>query len=286
MASIDYGTPSYFLYIGIMVALTAFFDVLFKNRSTRVKTLVLFLLLLSAFGLHFLKLILVERYARGLPYTVTYASLENICAVSVIVFPWIFLSRHRGLRDYMVIVGTLSGLAAFLIPTEGIGRDPFSAGVLRFYYSHFVIFVVPYLMARWKLHRIDLRRIFVLPFYVYGVMALIMVNEFVLNALGLVNATFQDYLSAEFRNTAFVFGIPEILSDFKPFMYALTPKVFLTHPITGDFLHWPILWVMIPLYLYGIVLASMVCFFFEGTRSRALLKGLFIQTKEPCQSKV
>jgi hypothetical protein len=277
MPGIDYGTSSYFLYIAIMVALTVFLDLLLRKRSDRTKSMVLFVLLLSAFLLHFLKIVMVERYQTGLPQSWRYASLENICAVSVVVFPWIFLSKSTTLKDYMVIVGTLSGLAAFLIPTEGLGKEPFEAGVIRFYYSHFIIFVVPFLMARWKIHRISLRRVFVLPFLVYGVMLLVLANEFVLNAIGIVDGSFELYRTAEFRNSAFVFGIPEILSDFKPYVYALTPKVFLSDPVTGAAVHWPIIWAVVPLYIYGIVLASVTCFVFEPSASRLELRTLFQQ---------
>ena len=275
MPGIDYGTSSYFLYIAIMVALTAVLNLLFKKRSTATKTKVLFMLLLSAFALHFLKIVMVERYQSDLPQSWRYASLENICAVSVVVFPWIFISKSTRLKDYMVIVGTLSGLAAFLIPTEGLGKQPFEAGVIRFYYSHFIIFVVPFLMARWKIHRISLKRVFVLPFLVYGVMTLVLANEFVLNAIGIVDGSFELYRTAEYRNSAFVFGIPEILSDFKPFVYALTPKVFLSDPVTGAAVHWPVIWAVVPLYIYGIALATVTCFVFEPSASRADLRSLF-----------
>jgi hypothetical protein len=226
MPTIAYGNSSYLLYILMLVVLTYILYAFLKKRSERFRFFFLFSLLIFAFVLHFLKIIVVESYKAGLPYTLSLISVENICAFSTVFFPFMFLSKNKTIKDYMIIVGTISGLAAFFIPAEGFGRDPFQGNVVRFYIAHYIIFVVPFLMAKLKMHQISYARLWKLPLIVYFVMFVVMLNEVMLNVFGIVNAHYTDYYSGNFRNTAFVFGIPNILEPFKPIVYFLTPKVF------------------------------------------------------------
>ncbi|MBE0701089.1 MAG: YwaF family protein, partial [Acholeplasmataceae bacterium] len=226
--NIDYGNSSYFLYFAFLVGVTAGLYFFLKKRSERFRWVALFLIVLSAFLLHFLKIWMITDYRNNLPYSYSYMTMDNICAVNAILFPFIFLSKSKLLKDYMVILGILSGLMAFIIPIDGFNNQPFDPKVIRFYYSHYVIFAVPFLMGALKVHRIDIRRILVLPLIVFGVMGLVLVNEIFLNLVGIIDTTFTNYYSGEFRNQAFVFGIPEVLSGFKAIVYPMTPKIFLT----------------------------------------------------------
>ena len=287
MPDIRFGNSSYFLYLVMMVALTWLLYVLLKPRSERFRFMTLFMILVSGFLLHFLKLVLVSDYRAAWPQSLTLSSLENLCAISTVLFPFFFISNKRILKDYMVIVGTLSGLLAFLVPTEGLGRQPFEAAIIRFYYAHFVVFAVPFLMAKLGVHQIDVKRIFKLFPLVYGAMVLVMVNEWMLNAFGIVNATFMDYRTGNFRNTAFVFGIPDIIAFLKPYVYLFVPRFMLTHPVTGDPMHWPLFWAMLPVFVYGTIGAVMTCFFYEGEQTRKTFKRLMmtLTRSKPSQEK-
>jgi hypothetical protein len=150
-------------------------------------------MLLSAFLLHFLKLYLIMDYRNSFPSSITYASFENICAVNAIIFPFLYLSNHKLSKDYMIIIGVISGLIAFVIPPDGLGRHFLDPIVIRFYFSHYMIFAVPFLMYKFKMHQVDYKHLFRVMFYLYGVLTLILINEFLLNMLGIVNATFADY---------------------------------------------------------------------------------------------
>ncbi|TVP85779.1 MAG: hypothetical protein EA375_03370 [Acholeplasmataceae bacterium] len=287
MPDIRFGNSSYFLYLLMMVAFTWLLYAWLKPRGERFRFNVLLTILMSGFLLHVLKLVLVSDYRAAWPQSLTLASLENLCAISTVVFPFFFLSRKTILLDYLVIVGTLSGLMAFLVPTEGLGRQPFEAAIIRFYYAHFVVFAVPFLTAKLGMHKIDVRRIFKLFPLVYGAMVVVMVNEWMLNAFGIVNATFLDYQSGNFRNTAFVFGIPDIIAFLKPYVYVFVPGFMLTHPVTGEPMHWPLVWAMLPIFIYGTLGAVMTCFFYEGEETRKSLKTLMVTLKlaKPAEEK-
>jgi hypothetical protein len=131
------------------------------------------------------------------------------------------------------------------------------------------------LMAKLKMHQIDYRRLWKLPLLVYLVMFIVLLNELFLNLIGIVDATFADYQSGNFRNTAFVFGIPDILEPFKSFVYVLTPKVFLKNPFNDTLLHWPIIWATVPIYIYGYFIGTMAYFYFDGERTRLFFINRF-----------
>jgi hypothetical protein len=276
---IEFFNISYFFYIFILILLTYILYKLLKNRSYKVKYYTLFIMLLSAFLLHFLKLYLIVDYRNGFPSSITYASFENICAVNAIIFPFLYLSNHKLSKDYMIIIGVISGLIAFVIPPDGLGRHIYDPIVIRFYFSHYMIFAVPFLMYKLNMHQVDYKNLFKVMFYLYGVLTIILINEFLLNMLGIVNATFSDYQSGNFRNTAFVFGIPEFLRPAEPFMNFLTPKIFLYHPITLEAMHWPLIWLFIPLLFGTITLGTTLYLIFNRELTLKYLYQIFIKTK-------
>jgi len=285
---IEFFNISYFFYIFLLFIFTYFIYILLKNKSYKTKYLTLFLLVLSAFILHFLKLYLIADYKESFPSSITYASFENICAVNAIIFPFLYLSKNKVLKDYMIIIGIISGLIAFVIPPDGLGRFIYDPLVIRFYYSHFIIFLVPFLMFKLKLHVVEYKNLFKVMLILFLVLTSILLNEFILNMLGIVNATFQDYQSGNFRNTAFVFGIPEFLIPAKPFMNFLTPKIFLYHPITKEEMHWPLIWLITPLLIGTITLGTLLYLVFNRENTIKTINSLFnkynkklIQTKKP-----
>jgi hypothetical protein len=106
-------------------------------------------------------------------------------------------------------------------------------------------------------------------------MALVLINEFMMNALGIVDATFADYATGNFRNSAFVFGIPDQLAAARPIARFLTPKVFLYHPITGEFMHWPLIWVFFPLLAVTLPIGTMMYLIFERKQTINYIKSIF-----------
>ena len=108
----------YFFFIAALVG--AYFGLYFllRNRSTHTKYLVLYSILVFALLLHFLKAFIP-------PYSTDESRLFrdiwfiNICAVNILVFPFIFLSKSETLRDYMVYIGLASGIiVCFIRPSR------------------------------------------------------------------------------------------------------------------------------------------------------------------------
>ena len=115
------------LYILIILGLflVIFLLIIFtKHRSYKFNYWFIFSILMLNFVLHFLKIFLpFENYFYGLPYSLLRISLENICAVSVVVFPFIYLSKNNYLKDVMIIVGIMSGYDEAIETVEKIVQE-------------------------------------------------------------------------------------------------------------------------------------------------------------------
>ncbi|MCL2719724.1 MAG: YwaF family protein [Treponema sp.] len=253
----------YFLYIAIAFGLLFGFYFILRNRSKKTASIVLFIILLSSFILHFLKLHF-EPYRSWMPNAIRTVTPENLCAVSVLIFPWLFISKNNILKDYMFFMGVISGFAATIIPIDVIDFNAFSFETFRFYYCHIIIWVVPLLMVLLKLHTIDYKRIIKVPFISYLVLLIILLNEVILIGLDFVPISFL--FSNEIRNSSLIFGpLPDVkfLSDL---FLALTPKIFTIIPFgvkAGQVFYWPIIWLVIPYYVYFCITAFLFSLPFE-----------------------
>jgi len=259
----------YFMYIAF--ALGLFFGLYFvlRSRSKRTAEIVLFSLLLASFVLHFLKLTF-DFYQAWMPRSIRTITPENICAVSVLVFPWFFLSKSKLCKDYMFYIGILSGVGATVFPIDAIGHHPFDLEVMRFYLSHILLWVVPLLMVMLKLHTLDYKRIYKVPFLFYLVLCVILANEVILIGAGFVNMDFL--FSNDVRNATLIFGpLAEIELIGRVFLF-LTPEIFLTVPIgpnAGDPFYWPILWMVVPTFVYFMIVGPLMALPFEYKNMKA-----------------
>ena len=260
---VEYFNFYYFLYILFAFGLVIGLYLLLRNKSRRTCNIVLFCILFLSFTVHFLKLT-HESYQVWMPHAIRTATPENICAVSVLLFPWFFLSKSKILKDYMFYMGVASGIGATIIPIDAIGQNAFDFETVRYYLSHIVICAVPLLMVLLKLHTLDYKRILKVPFFTYFVLCIILVNEIILTGAGFVHIS--HLYSYQVRNSSLIFGpLPEV--EFIGVLFtALTPELFLTVPIganAGEVYYWPIIWLVIPFYIYFCIYAVLLALPFE-----------------------
>ena len=248
----------YFLYLGLAVGVLIGLFLLLRNRSERTINVVLFSILMANFALHFLKLF-ADFYQERMPWVIRAVTPENICAVSVLIFPFFFLSKNKLLRDYIYYIGLISGIGATLFPIDVIAYNAFEFETIRYYVAHSLIWIVPLLMVMLKTHTLEYKRILRVPLIALSVLCLILINEVILTGIGLVR---HDILfSYEFRNAALIFGpnpaIPFVGTMFLP----LTPEIFTVIPFgenAGTTFYWPIIWMIIPAYIYFCVIAGVL----------------------------
>jgi len=266
---VEYFNFFYFLYIAFALGLLLGFYFLLRNKSQKTSSIVVFSLLISNLVLHFGKLAF-EPYRSWMPYALRTITPENICSVSVLVFPWLFLSKKKILRDYMFYMGFISGIGALLIPVDVIGRPAFEFETMRFYFSHIMLCVAPTLMILLKVHSLNYRRIPKIPFLAYAVLGIILVNEVILIGTGFVHKS--HLFCNEIRNSALIFG-PLAEVEFVGILFtALTPEMFLTMPIgpnAGAPFYWPILWLAFPFYLFACIAALLLSLPFEFKNIKA-----------------
>ncbi|MCL2412351.1 MAG: hypothetical protein FWC97_11990, partial [Treponema sp.] len=131
---VEYFNFYYFLYLTTAFGMAVGLYFLLRKKSKKTSFIVLFAVLLLSFVLHFLKLFF-EPYQSWMPWAIRTVTFENICAVSVLLFPWFFLSKKKILKDYMFYMGMMSGLAATFIPIDVIDRPPFEFETMRFYFA-------------------------------------------------------------------------------------------------------------------------------------------------------
>ena len=269
----------YFLYVIFAFGLLFGLYFFLRNKNKKTSSLVLFSILFSAFVMHFLRLTF-DSYQQWMPYAIRMVTPENICAVSVLVFPWIFLSKNMYLKDYMFYLGFISGIAATFFPIDVIGFRMFEPETIRFYHTHIILWVIPTLMVMLKLHTLDYKRIPKIPLLALAMLGVILVNEIILIGTGFV--PMHHLFSNQVRNSALIFGPLADVELVGRMFTAMTPDFFLTVPVgprAGEVFYWPILWLAIPFYIYASIAALLLSLPFEYKNIKDDILSLKVKIK-------
>ena len=141
-----------FFFYNILIALICIgFYFLMKNKSDKCKYYTILTLLFLGILIHFSKLLIPE-YQQLFPQSILEVTLSTPCAISALTFPFIFMSKNKALKDYMVIFGILSGVTTLLFPLDIQGKSMFDIDVIRFYVAHSLILLTPLFTYIFKIH--------------------------------------------------------------------------------------------------------------------------------------
>lgn len=273
----------YFLYIFIAFGLTILSVKFLKNKTDRFRHWFIFGLIMINLAVHFLKVLLF-------PYSLvdevwTKVSFENICAVSVLLFPFLYFTKNKTLKDYMVMVGMASGIITFIAPLDAMSeffngtiyigpRSAFMLENIRFYLAHFLLFLVPFLMMHFKMHELSIRRAYRAPFMLLLVLLLIFINELMMTAIGWVPKS--DLFDPNKRNPSFIFGARSSFTGLGLFIGLLVPSfMMLTHPVYEFTFYIPVLWLVIPTMIYGGAIALIFCMIYDKEDTILFFKEKF-----------
>ncbi|NCA96945.1 MAG: hypothetical protein EOM77_02000 [Bacteroidia bacterium] len=245
---------------GLYIAMNVFLFVLSgltilwakKAKPENVHKFIIVLLFIN-FALHFLKIFLPS-YFGDLPFSLKKISPDNICAVSVIFFPFMYLWGGKYLKDYMVYLGIISGFGVYLVPSSYngyvINNLETIVEITRFYFCHMPLVIAPLAMLASGLHQLNHRRAFVSPLIFLAVLTLVGLNEVFLKLSGITNASWQDVFSNNYRNGAMVFGPMSVLDDSLGGLYWLIlPFLKYTWPGSQSVYYIPVLWVALPAFI-------------------------------------
>lgn len=252
----------YFLFIFIYILITIACDFFLRNKSDKFRYRFILIMTFIGFSLHFIKQFF-EPYRSDFPYSLKKSTFENICAVSTLIFPFIFMSKSKALKDYMGIIGMLSGCAAVFFPTEVLDKNPFTFDGIRFYICHLIIFLAPYLMVRYHLHELSYKRLIHVPVGFLIVLGVIVVNEVILMGTNLVEPDIEKLFDPNYRNSSLIFGISDNLKPAGFLLDSLCPKIFKYNPITHEKQYWPLVWIVIPVFVYAYLFGFLICMIFS-----------------------
>ncbi|MDE7305962.1 MAG: hypothetical protein K2N33_01090, partial [Clostridia bacterium] len=136
----------YYIYPVLSIGTCIGLYFLLRRKSKKVQYWTLFGLLAFNFALHFLKLAFPVYRGRPFPAVLSKCTFENICAVSTLIFPFLFLSKSKAGKDYMFYLGLISGIGATFAPMPIQGLAFYELETIRFYICHGGIWTVPLLM--------------------------------------------------------------------------------------------------------------------------------------------
>lgn len=249
---VDYFNFWHILGIFLSVCSYVVLYLLLKKRKEKTKKIALFLILVFALLLHFLKVYIP-------PYSVDENRLNNdiwfinICAANIFIFPFIFISKSKGAKDYMFYIGLLSGLISVIYPMEPILKGEAQASefldVVRFYIHHTILWVVPLLMVTLKLHKITYKGSIWAPTGLLILMLIIILNQVFQEELGFIIRKTNDFLLVKFKNTSYIWGPDDKIGYF---IAKFTPDIFKIVPAgsyAGEVKYWPWFWLIVPAYV-------------------------------------
>lgn len=269
--NVEMWSLSYFIGILAAVLFVLAVGLLLKNKTRSEREKILIILSFTGLAIHFLKLLL-PKYFNDLPISLRKITPENICAVSTIIFPFILLSKNKYAKDYMFYMGIISGIASIVCPLEAMGRSILDLDVIRFYICHILIFTVPFYMVFYNLHELKLKRIFFFPISFIIILSLITVNEVILIESGFVDMRSSDFLNHNYRNSSFIFGPTDNLKDLaNKVIDWCVPKPFkevMVGEYKGEAKYTPILWLLVPSYVYLVPFAMIIYWFFVKVLKR------------------
>lgn len=261
----------HFLFLFVILILTILSILFVKNKNEKIRYRFNMGLLLSGFLLHFIKLFF-EPYRSNFPYSISKITFENICAFNIITFPFIYRSNNRHLKDYMILVGLIGGIGSIVTPYQVTGFTEITFDVLRFYYAHMVLYLVPLLMLCTKEYKLSFKSMFFVPITFFGVELVILANEIILYALGIIEGTMDNLFDPqfkyydEFRNAHLIFGPNPGASFYRIVYEPLIPDLFKTVPFgthKGETRYWPFIWLVIPSFIYLPLVGGILCLIFN-----------------------
>lgn len=274
----------YFLMLAICFAFAAALYFILRNKSAKTQKIVLFSLLLFGLVLHFLKF-LIPPYSLDINRLYRDSWFVNICGANIFLFPFIFLSKNKRAKDYMFYIGVLSGLLSILYPMEPMEKVNQASewlDIVRFYYHHTMLWVVPLLMVVLKLHTLNYRRVLYVPTYLLAVMMFIMLNQVLQSELGFIPLRGDDIFNINYKNSSMIWGpvgaIGEILAIFCPSFFKYIP----VGEFAGQAKFWPWFWLIFPCY----IILTPLCFLISLTTDFKHFKSDLIFAKQYVDTKI
>ena len=250
-----------------------------RNTTEKVQKIVLFSFLAFGFVLHFLK-VYIPPYSVDEARMLRDAWFVNICGANIALFPFFFFSKNKYIKDYMFYIGALSGLIAIFYPQEPLAKSNQLGefwDIVRFYYHHWMLLMVPLLMILFKHHELSYKRVLSAPIGLLLLMLFIILNQVFQSELGFIPLRDDNMFDVNFKNTSYIWG-PDLPDAIGTFFSWFCPDFFKTIPVgpyAGQEKYWPWFWMIFPCFILVTPLAFGLCMIFDHKNFAKDVKWLF-----------
>ncbi len=267
----------YFFWLGISIISVLFLYFILKNKSDKTKKITLFCILAFALILHFLKF-LIPPYSTNESLLLSNSWFVNICGANIALFPFIFLSKNKAAKDYMFYLGILGGFIAVLYPIEPMEKASQlaeSLDIIRFYIHHTILWGIPFLMVKLKLHNISYKRIWSAPVGLLVAMLFIMLNQVLQSELGFIPLRSSNFVDINYPNPSMIWGPSGAIGDF---LKIFCPSFFTYTPVgaaAGEVKYWPWFWIVFPVFILVTPVSFLLCLPFDFKNFKNDISKLF-----------
>ncbi len=252
----------YFFFIVLLAGAIVGLYFLLRKRTDRTKKWVLGSILFFNLALHFLKLAFPP-YSTDPELAMREVWFVNVCATSVLFFPFIFISKSKTAKDYMVFLGIISGFLAMLYPTEALNKSVLTLDLWRFYICHGIIIGIPMLTLLLGLHKLDVKRIWKTPICMCAMLLFIICNQVLQSELGIIPLRNGDMLNINFTNSSLIWGPTDAVAVLFSW---LTPGFMKKIPVgefAGQEKYWPFFWMVPGIVFYFLLIPLIICLIFD-----------------------
>ena len=261
---INYGSAAYFIPFIATAAFVALLYFIFRRRSARAQTAVIFVICAVNILQHFLKQFIYPHYA-GMAYPDLINTAYNMCATLIIITPFVLFSKNSAFRPFLACVGTVAGVLTMIVPHWYIGQTFFQWDVLRYYLCHGLLVSTSLLPALWGLYKFRWYDFIKFPFLFFLLLILIAFNDLVFWCLGVVgnyaDGKFFDFIYQ--ANPCWMMHPNDGFGFVRDIIDIFTPDIFFGD---GAKPYTPILWYAIPVTLLFWVLGFIVCALIDRRR--------------------
>jgi len=257
----------YFFWLLLAAGATTVLYFLLRKSDPAVQKAVLYAILHIGLLAHFLKMFIP-------PYSVDEARLlrdawfVNICGANIALFPFLFFSKNKYVKDYMFYIGAISGLIALFYPQEPMAKLDQAAefwDIVRFYFHHWMLLSVPLLLVLLGHHQLSYKRLLSAPVGLLLLMLFIMLNQVFQSELGYIPLRVDDLFAIGYKNTSYIWG-PGNNDAIGTFFSWFCPASFKAIPVghhAGQEKYWLWFWLIFPVFILVTPLSFGLCMIFD-----------------------
>jgi len=237
---------AHFAWVIIYFFLTFIIFVTVKRTEKKYQKLIIFMLTILNVAIHFIYPFIFETATTEFIYKI---SLRNICAILVIISPFIIWQKDKFLKPGWLYSSIVAGLAILIYPTDIIGYSWSSLATIRFFFQHNLLFTIAFCLIRLNHEKISVRDIWT-THIVWSLMIIVIItNSVLMQDIGIIshmrrsNEAFQ--WQPSFLYSWFGWAVPELF-QYVPFGGE-----------TGARRFWPFLYQQ-PFFIVGFPFISVV----------------------------